>query len=55
MSLDGFVAGPGHTMDWMAPVRLELLTGQDRRAAVDVRYRPTTAGRPPHTPSSPGN
>ncbi|WP_237304973.1 dihydrofolate reductase family protein [Streptomyces qaidamensis] len=37
-----------------APVRLELLTGQDRSAAVDVRYRPTTAGRSPHTPSSTG-
>ncbi|MFI8889140.1 dihydrofolate reductase family protein [Streptomyces paradoxus] len=37
------------------PVRLELLTGPDRKAAVDVRYRPTTAGRPPHTPGSTGN
>ncbi|MFD5336523.1 dihydrofolate reductase family protein [Streptomyces hawaiiensis] len=38
-----------------APVRLELLTGEDRTAVVDVRYRPATAGRSPRTSSSPGN
>jgi dihydrofolate reductase len=38
-----------------APVQLELLTGKDRRAAVDARYPPTTAGRSPHTPRRPGN
>ncbi|MFI7016746.1 dihydrofolate reductase family protein [Streptomyces sp. NPDC050164] len=27
-----------------APVRLELLVGDDRKAAVDVRYRPVPAG-----------
>jgi riboflavin biosynthesis pyrimidine reductase len=78
MSLDGFVTGPNHRMDWMtgtsgrqlperglideidlhiapvlfgdgirlfenpgsAPVRLELLNGNDPSAAVNVRYRP---------------
>lgn len=61
MSLDGFVVGPNHAMDWMtglsfcpglvdgirlfddpggAPVRLELLNGDDRAAAVNVRYHP---------------
>ena len=75
MSLDGFVAGPNHAMDWMsgtsllerglideidlhiapvllgdgirlfhnpggAPLRLELVNGDDPAAAVHVRYHP---------------
>ncbi|MDQ0715011.1 dihydrofolate reductase [Streptomyces luteogriseus] len=44
-----------------APVPLELLTGEDRKAAVNVRYRPTPAGEPrnatapPRTLDGPGN
>jgi hypothetical protein len=42
-------------------VPLELLTGKDREAAVNVRYRPTPAGEPrnttapPRTLDDPGN
>jgi hypothetical protein len=83
MSLDGFVAGPNHAMDWMtgismrpglaeeyaettgavllgggirlfdnpggAPIRLELLRGNDHSAAVNLRYHPAATGRPPHS------
>jgi hypothetical protein len=46
MSLDGFVAGPDHAMDWMAwaSVRpgLHRAGDGDPLAAVNVRYRPVT-------------
>jgi hypothetical protein len=42
MSLDGFVAGPDHAMDWMAGVSVRPGLHDEYIQTTGVRYRPVS-------------